>query len=664
MLFERLVLENYGVYEGTSEINLSTTPERPIVLIGGMNGDGKTTLFESIMVALYGKTYLGTRATKTRYLNFIAERIHKYKNGKRAKHASVSLSFRFHHNESDNTYTISRSWDLEGMSASETLEIQKNGEIMDDINESLWQSFVEGLIPIGIARLFFFDGEKITRITKWDENNNEEIKTSMDILLGTELINRLDADLDLYTVRKSGSDSKSNHMHKEYESLLKEKEQTVSDIMMLDEEYQKKNAELAELESNISAKELKIAGIGGGYADMRSNLFTQKAVLEEKLRHHGKMIHEELANDAPLYLAPQILAKIQKQLNSDMEIIQQKSSISSIKDMIESLKKDISIKEFWRDYPVNDAIREKLCLRLDNMITKPQNDEFFDMSPADAEWMRQTMASVQKGSDDLRAKIEQYKKTSMRLGKTESDLAKIPRDDEIGPKISEINSMHQDIGILKSEIASITQGISSKRAYQKILQSKLKTMIDVLQKKKTIGAGIELAAKMKKALSTYHQNIRESKMSELESHMISTIQILMHKDMISKIKIDRYTYEIKVYENGNDEPILGDMLSMGERQMIGTALLWSIAKTTERPMPFVIDTPLGRLDGDHRINLMNKFYPFVSHQLLLLSTNEEIKHKDHVRMSKCIARSYRIEFDRKRASTSIREGYFVEEKIA
>jgi len=641
-----------------------TTPEKPIVLIGGLNGAGKTTIFESIMVALYGKTYLGMKTTKTHYMYFIADRIHRYRNGKQAKHASVSLSFRFYHNGSEDTYTINRTWDLEGLSVSETLDIQKNGEPMDDVNESMWQSFIEGLIPIGIARLFFFDGEKIVRVTKWNENNNEEIKTSMDVLLGTDLINRLDSDLDLYTIRKSGSESNDRSMNKEYESLLKEKEQTRSEIALLKEECQKKNADLEDLISHISAKEFKITGIGSRYADMRSDFLTQKAVLEEKLRHHGKVIQEELSSNAPLYLAPEILEGIMKQMDSDVDIMHQKSSISFMQKKIEDLKKEITSEEFWFDSSIIDTVCKKICTRLDSMIKKPAYNEFFDMSPTDVQWMRQTMKSVQDGSEILRAKIKEYKEINTQLAKTEADLARIPKDDEIGPKISEINEMHQEVGIIKSEIASMAQEISSKQAYQKILQSKLKKLITALQKKRTVGAGVGLARRMKKALSEYYHNIKESKMADLESHMLDTVEILLHKGMISKIEVDRETYEIRVYGNGNKEPIPGDLLAMGERQMLGTALLWAIARTTQRPLPFVIDTPLGRLDGEHRTNLISRFYPFVSHQLLLLSTDVEIGYSEYDKISKHIARSYRIEYDRKRASTSICEGYFVEEKIA
>ena len=664
MLLERLVLENYGVYEGRSELDLATSPEKPIILVGGTNGAGKTTIFESIMVALYSKTYLGAKTTRASYLAFVADRIHRYKNGRRAKRASVEVSFRFYHNGSDDSYAISREWDVDGASVSETLHIRKNGETMDDVNGSLWQSFIEGLIPIGVARFFFFDGEKIVRVTKWSHGDNAEIRSSMDTLLGTELISRLGADLDLYTVRKSGSESQHRDVRSEYEDLMKEKSRAASDSAALEAEYDRKNAEMEEIMSQISARELKVAGIGGGYADMRSGLLAHKAVLEEKLRHSGREIREELADYAPLYLAPAVLDGIQEQINSDVDIMQKKFSISLMKDRIEDLKKEISSDGFRSDNSMNDAACRRICTRLDNMIKKPARGEFFDMSPDDVEWMRQVIGEAKEGSQPLRDRIEEYKRIGMRLAKTKSDLANVPRDDELGPRISEINGMHQEVGILRSEIASIAQEISSKQAYQKILRTKLKALVDALHRGRTSSAGVELAARMKRALSTYHRNARERKMLELEAHLLNAVRTLLHKGTISKIEVDRDTFELRVYGNNGGEPMPGDLLAMGERQMIGTAMLWAIARTCGRPLPFVIDTPMGRLDMGHRNNLVDRFYPFASHQLVLLSTDAEIGHREHAKLSRYVSRSYHTEYDSGKASTSIRTGYFAEEEIA
>ena len=83
------------------------------------------------------------------------------------------------------------------------------------------------------------------------------------MLLGGELIHRLQADLELYTIRKSSDRNNDNSVQKEYEKLRNEKDELVSDIDLLDIERDRKNNDIDKLTLHASSKESKIAGIGG-----------------------------------------------------------------------------------------------------------------------------------------------------------------------------------------------------------------------------------------------------------------------------------------------------------------------------------------------------------------------------------------------------------------
>ena len=82
-LLEGLEIENYGAYAGANRFDLSVRPGRPIVLIGGLNGAGKTTVLESMMVALYGRAHLGKHTTTKDYGAFVLSRIHNSGGGGR-----------------------------------------------------------------------------------------------------------------------------------------------------------------------------------------------------------------------------------------------------------------------------------------------------------------------------------------------------------------------------------------------------------------------------------------------------------------------------------------------------------------------------------------------------------------------------------------------------
>ena len=96
-----------------------------------------------------------------------------------------------------------------------------------------------------------------------------------------------------------------------------------------------------------------------------------------------------------------------------------------------------------------------------------------------------------------------------------------------------------------------------------------------------------------------------------------------------------------------------------KKQIIGTALLWAVAKTSGRILPFVIDTPLSRLDGDHRFNLIERFYPHASHQMN--RSYLPIKKSIKLNMSSFVhplKKSYHIVHNDDDLSSSIKNGYF------
>jgi DNA sulfur modification protein DndD len=99
-------------------------------------------------------------------------------------------------------------------------------------------------------------------------------------------------------------------------------------------------------------------------------------------------------------------------------------------------------------------------------------------------------------------------------------------------------------------------------------------------------------------------------------------------------------------------------LSAGERQLLAVSLLWGLARASGQPLPVVVDTPLGRLDGSHREHLVERYFPYASHQVILLSTDTEIDEATYQRMKKFVGRSYQLVFDQVENATSVVPGYF------
>ena len=167
MLLTKIILKDFGVYSGVNEFDFSCDDGKPIILIGGTNGAGKTTLFDSVMLCLYGMSSFGKKTTRITYEKFLKQKIHRYLGAPvSADHASIIVQFKFFHNNEISEYQVNRTWRNDDGKIIEELFIKKRTteeqfQPIDNVEKSYWQSFIEDLIPKGIARLFFFDGEKI-----------------------------------------------------------------------------------------------------------------------------------------------------------------------------------------------------------------------------------------------------------------------------------------------------------------------------------------------------------------------------------------------------------------------------------------------------------------------------------------------------------------------
>jgi DNA sulfur modification protein DndD len=135
---------------------------------------------------------------------------------------------------------------------------------------------------------------------------------------------------------------------------------------------------------------------------------------------------------------------------------------------------------------------------------------------------------------------------------------------------------------------------------------------------------------------------------------------LLHKaDLVHRIAIDTQSFGLSLY-NPEGQPVPKHRLSAGEKQLLAIAFLWGLARVSGRHLPVAIDTPLGRLDSSHRNNLIERYFPSASHQVILLSTDTEISKTEyeHLVEQEAIANSYLLKYHPETRKTIVENGYF------
>jgi len=115
MIIDKLTLHNFGVYGGRHEIELTpTSSERPIILFGGLNGGGKTTFLDALLLVLYGKFAKCSNRGNLSYEDYLRKSINRNVNP--IDGAAIELEFRHRQFNIEESIKVSRSWRAAGRS--------------------------------------------------------------------------------------------------------------------------------------------------------------------------------------------------------------------------------------------------------------------------------------------------------------------------------------------------------------------------------------------------------------------------------------------------------------------------------------------------------------------------------------------------------------------
>ena len=669
MLFSKIILENYGVYKDRQVFDFTSSSEKPIILCGGTNGAGKTTLFNSIMLCLYGQDSFEKRTTKKDYEEFLKRKIHRYLGSKTvADFAAITIEFEYYHQGKVENYSVSRLWKNDDGKIIENFSIKKNGEKLDSIDESQWHQFIRELLPRGVARLFFFDGEKIVKIAK-EGNEDIEIKSSFDMLLGLDLVEQLKSDLEINLMRNMKGGAKEIQEKKdELDTELGQLEKNISDLMI---KRERKTVELDEIQKIVDEYEEKISRLGGGYATQRHELQNKESVLKEKTVNIEENIREICLDALPFSMIPKQLEELVEQINQDQEITKNQFEKQSLEKNLSQVSKEINEDEFWNDFKADSNLKKEISSKIEELFQEKISSKsseiqnpIIDLSPNDTVKILDTIKNI---DTVLLSKLEnhtiEYNKITEELQKIETALNNAPNDDEIGPLIAKLNSEHEKIGVIKTEFDHLDQKIHEQTSLIGLKKSALRQIVDEKYKQKASETNLQVTRDVQNVLDLYSSKLREKKLQLLEQYLIEAIQVLIHKeDFVEKVAIDKKTFAMTLYRKNNQE-MLKDELSEGEKQMFATAVLWALAKTSGRPLPFMIDTPLARLDVEHRGKLVETFFPSASHQVVIFSTDAEIDEKYYAQLKPFISKSYLMKYDSGSGSAKVEEGFFWEQKV-
>lgn len=671
MLLTRMVLQDIGAYRGRNELPLVAVPERPIVLYGGINGAGKTTLFESVRLCLYGQGFSGQKITKKKYHEKIRRLFNRNpQTQKSADEASITLEFQYAKNGRTDQYRIIRAWYNNGGNIDETLTIQTAPTsdmggadgvqyVPVDMDVGQLQSIINQIIPLSIADLFFFDSEKIQEIAE-SASEDSHIKYSFDALLGLDIPGRLSEDLGLYMMRNS-EDGAYEDILQDLDAHTKERDAVQRRLDQLQEKRITLNAEINTLYKELQSKEKMFFQMGGNSVSERQNLAVEKEQLEKNIKYSEDVLRDIIENDLPLAIIPDQLRQVGTMLRSETEEIkasfERETLIGAFNDLLGEFESKLGQYDTKTSGDVVSRLRGTMDAKIDSLPSSRGTE--FHFSLAEIRTMQGTIDSLLNNRySEICRNRDAHKHYLVRHGEVSARLDATPQQDEAGPVYSEIKSITKEIGEMEREVQTLEKLESQQRALIVMLNSKVRKCLDMRKAGRKKRRGLEMIPGIQGALEDYSGMLRRQKIGLLESNILEGIKMCFHKkDLISRVSIDPDMYQVTLYRENGDE-IPRELLSKGEQQMYAMSIVLGLARTSGRSLPFIIDTPLARLDEDHRENMVREFYPNASHQTIIFSTNTEIVGSYFELLKPYLSHAGLIMYDAKTDGSLVSDGYF------
>lgn len=678
-----IVLTDYGLYRGRNEIDLSCAADRPVVLVGGLNGAGKTTLFEAVRLCLYGGAALvgrgARRGGRKAYEEFLARRVHRPSKGgmrEEDRRASVAVTFGFFHGGKESEYRVERSWSSGlggGGGVDERLEVGRRspGDAefapLDAVERPHWQQFIEGIIPRGIMQLFFFDGEKVARMAGGDEGagaaEGEAVREAFGALLGLDTVEQLQADLEVNLARNLTGGGAA--LRAEYERVREERDENDAGAARLRERLAQKATELDAVRAQTEAAEARIARVGGGFAARREEAKAELAAVRSEHEASCQRLREMCAGALPFALVPARLARLRDSILEDQKAQRRRAGQAELNASIGRMLTRLDAEGFRTGAALDGDGAKRAAMLVARAAAGESGgvdvpEPPMGLSESQAAVLVRAIDEADRSAVGLAEYADAAAASAERIAGIESSLAKAPRDDEIGPLVSEVGRLRAEEGRLKAESDHIEGRLSSSAALRQHLNAKLRETMSRIYKAEGSQRRAELTRRVQGVLEEYAGRLRARKVRSLERHLLESARTLLHKgDLIGGASVDPETFRVSLSRPGGSE-LRRDELSEGEKQMLATALLWALARASGRALPFMIDTPLARLDRSHRDSMVDRFLPAASHQVIVLSTDEEIDQRRRARLEPHLSRTYLVEYGG--GATRCREGYFEPEE--
>lgn len=660
MLIKRIKAKNFKTYLNL-DLDISVEQDKPIILIGGANGGGKTTLFEAIYGALYGLHIHNARQFK--------ELLNAGSLGHEDEKIMLELHFSGKVLNEEQQYVLTRTYLLNPSALPvEAVKLNMNGTIFSygtatppaqrAEQEAQVNKIIKANLPQELSRYFLFDAMEAGNLLKEDQLNRV-IKENIENVMGFNkymvMAKSSETLFQAYTAQRLQVENEKQ----EYLQLLdqKKKQQEIINLLQL----QLQDA----LQYSVANKELYDNLKGGlNQESTIKNKIEQTKLQIETIHKKEGIYHSELdefVKEIELNVCvPKMTEAIKSEINLILKVkgeqVQQHNSNIS-PEQIEAISKTILqyLKEnslVLKDITTAELV-DYVIAASNNTPEKDQYDflEFSEVKALENLLNVKTsnsFPSLNQQQVELNVSLNQIplletQIENMRAQITGRDYAllKAYEDNE-----SSIKKHEMGIADTKAEITKI-----DKRLHQFDIQTSQEP-----------DPKYEALGKLKGFFEDVANRLLKVKKQQIELKMKQDLNINLaaYRDVIDRVELSENLKDLtfKIFHKAGNEIYL-NQLNTASKQVVVQVLLKSLHEFGDYDPPVMIDTVMGVLDETSRATVLENYFPELSQQTILLSSDSEIRTgKDLEKIEPFISKTFTLQRDREKQLTDIIPGYF------
>ncbi|WP_457953686.1 DNA sulfur modification protein DndD [Achromobacter xylosoxidans] len=641
-------IENLGPFRERQTLDLSVTGGRPVVLIKALNGSGKTTLLTALQIGLYGHKALDGRR-RSEYEQLLVGLQRKDALGSAAVGVSVTVEI----GGRQRNLEVLRKWHRRSDGLAEEVSVFEGGNKDLDFSQN-WDEFIGSVLPAELVQLFLFDGEKIEALAN-PERLPDLLRRATEVFLGIGGIDALSNDLKALERRAA---LKNKNTSAEFESARSSLGEWELQIKALEEAVQTLTQEQAAARNDAEQAQLVLDKFANDARRRGLTAYEQAAVIRNAVVASKDRVDSARTGLAEIMSDPVLpiawLAKLWRQYGDAWEQDQYARHSKLLGQ--EFKKRDqrimLAISSVAPKSAV-DALRKALAddLQAYARARPAAVPPLQDANPRDVE------RQLKEATSRLRSELSRLEAAQTELDRAEQRIGQIPAEEQIGEILKSLQDKSKATSVAETRLAGISERLEeaqSNLAHARVRLNAAQERLGTEFRDRSLeGKSLDASGRARRTLMIFKDRLLASKAQWLSEMITAEFRNLLRKrNLIARVVVDPGTYRVFI-EDSEHQELPMDRLSAGERQLLATSVLSALIKERRGRFPVVVDTPLARLDQQHRSTLIKRFFATVSHQVVVLSTDQEVEGAAYEALKPYTNAEYTLEYDDATGCTSI-----------